>query len=476
MHLAVIKIDKAIVKRLVYVLILCAILQPAQSQKSTEVDAFTIKSIFSSSLVKGDAYEWLRYLCKDVGPRLAGSPGAAAAVQATSLMLDTLGFDTVYLQACVVPRWVRGKEATARIVNSQQVGTETLNVTTLGNTIGTDPNGVTAAVLEVKTFEELEALGQEAVEGKIIFFNRPMDVTQVNTFSAYSGAVEQRVYGAARASRLGAVGVIVRSMATGLNDVPHTGTSVYEAGTPQIPAIAVSTNDAERLSQIIAAEAGDLRIHFTSQGRTLESVLSYNVIAEKRGTTHPDEIILVGGHLDSWDIGEGAHDDGTGCVQAMQVLPTLTDIGYSPKRTLRCVLFMNEENGLAGARAYWAASNAAKEFHLLAIESDRGGFTPRGFSAQADEKVFTTYYKKINDWLPLLEPYGLSFTTGGSGADIGGLESQGGLLLGLLPDTQRYFDYHHTAADVFEAVSRRELQLGAAAMTSMVYLIDNYGL
>lgn len=477
MYLPSIKMDKAIVKRLVYVLVLCSILQPSQAQNSTEEDAFTIKSIFSSSLAKGEAYEWLRYLCKDVGPRLAGSPGAAAAVQATSFMLDTLGFDTVYLQACMVPRWVRGAEATARIVNSKRVGTEMLEVTTLGNTIGTGPDGITAAVIEVKTFEELEALGREGVEGRIVFYNRPMDVTQINTFSAYSSAADQRVYGAARAARLGASGVIVRSMATGLNDVPHTGTSVYEDGTPQIPAIAVSTNDAERLSRIISAEEGDdLYIHFTSHGRNLEPVLSYNVIAEKRGATYPDEIILVGGHLDSWDIGEGAHDDGTGCVQAMQVLPTLNDIGYTPKRTLRCVLFMNEENGLAGARAYWAASNAAKEFHLLAIESDRGGFTPRGFSAQAEDEVFTSYYKRINDWLPLLEPYGLSFTTGGSGADISGLKSQGGLLLGLLPDSQRYFDYHHTAADVFEAVSRRELQLGAATMTTMVYLIDNYGL
>lgn len=464
----------AIVKTHLTLLLLLTIIANLSGQSEQKEDAFFIKSIFSATLADGEAHDWLRYLCKDVGPRLAGSPGASAAVNATKFMLDTLGFDTVYLQPCMVPRWARGPEAEARIVNSEQVGTEALRVTSLGNTIGTGPGGITAPVVEVHDFDELEALGEEVVAGKIVFFNRPMDVTQLNTFAAYSGAVDQRVYGAAKAGKLGALGVIIRSMATGRNDVPHTGTNAYDPEVEPIPAIAVSTNDADMLSRLLDKE--EIRIHFSSHGQMLDPVPSYNVIGEKRGTTHPDEIILVGGHLDSWDIGEGAHDDGTGVVQSMQVYQTLRQLNYVPQRTLRCVLFMNEENGLAGARAYWAASNAANEFHLLAIESDRGGFTPRGFSAQGDPSVFTDHYRRINDWLPLLEPYGLGFTTGGSGADIGGLESQKGLLLGLLPDTQRYFDYHHTAADVFEAVSRRELHLGAASMTSMVYLIDKYGL
>ncbi|MEM9836522.1 MAG: M28 family peptidase [Bacteroidota bacterium] len=301
-----------------------------------------------------------------------------------------------------------------------------------------------------------------------------MDPKQLNTFAAYGGAVDQRAYGAVYAAELGAVGVIVRSMTVNHDDVPHTGSMVYREGIQQIPAIAVTTNQADMISGLLQRE--ELVIHFESHGRNLPPVPSFNVIGEKHGSTYPDEIILVGGHLDSWDIGEGAHDDGAGCVQSMQVLPTLTALKYVPKRTIRCVLFMNEENGLAGGRAYWAASNAAKEFHLLAIESDRGGFTPRGFSAQGDEAVFTEHYRKLNEWLPLVEPYGITFTTGGAGADISGLKSQKGLLLGLLPDSQRYFDFHHTAADVFEAVNKRELELGAAAMTSIVYLIDNYGL
>ena len=203
---------------------------------------------------------------------------------------------------------------------------------------------------------------------------------------------------------------------------------------------------------------------------------SYNVIGEIKGSTHPDEIILVGGHLDSWDVGEGAHDDGAGCVQAMGVLQLIKKLGYQPKRTIRCVLFMNEENGLAGATAYKEASNANKEFHLAAIESDRGGFSPRGFTADGEAAVFTKKFKKVNTWSPLLEPYGLQLSKGGAGADINGLKSQQGLLFGLLPDSQRYFDYHHTATDTFDTVSKRELNLGTAAITSLVYLIDKYGL
>lgn len=445
-----------------------------RAQTGNNQTAFFIKSLHEKALTEGKAYHWLHDLCKQVGPRLAGSPGAAAAVALTQQIMDTLGFDTVYLQACTEPRWVRGLEASAQIVGSHQLGDVPLYVTTLGNSIATGPAGITAPIVEVKSLEELEELGHSQIAGKIVFFNRPMDPTQLNTFAAYGGAVDQRVYGASRAAQYGARGVIIRSMTVNIDDIPHSGTMTYEEGAPQIPAIAVATRQAELLSQLLQDE--EIVVHFKSHGRILAPVTGYNVIGEIRGSEFPDEIILVGGHLDSWDIGEGAHDDGTGCVQAMQVLPLLQKLAYRPKRTLRCVLFANEENGLAGAKAYWEASFAAKEFHLLAIESDRGGFTPRGFSAQADESVFEQYYKRLHTWLPLLEPYGLSFTTGGSGADISGLKAQKGLLLGLVPDSQRYFDYHHTATDLFEAVNKRELELGAAAMTSLVYLIDNYGL
>ncbi len=465
---------KAIVKSVFFVLFFVLSMGALSAQSDNNQTAFFIKALHEKALTEGEAHNWLHSLCKQVGPRLAGSSAAAAAVRLTQQIMDTLGFDTVYLQACSEPRWVRGPEASAQIVGSKKLGDVPLFVSTLGNSIGTGPAGITAPIIEVKSLDELEELEPSRIIGKIVFFNRPMDPALLNTFAAYGAAVDQRVYGASRAAKYGAQGVIIRSMTVNIDDIPHSGTMTYEDGVPQIPAIAIATRQAALLSQLLQEE--EVVVHFKSHGRILPPVTGYNVIGEIRGSEFPDEIILVGGHLDSWDIGEGAHDDGAGCVQAMQVLPLLEKLAYRPKRTLRCVLFANEENGLAGAKAYWEASFAAKEFHLLAIESDRGGFTPRGFSAQADESVFEAYYKRLNSWLPLLEPYGLSFNTGGSGADISGLKAQKGLLLGLVPDSQRYFDYHHTATDVFEAVNKRELELGAAAMTSLVYLIDNYGL
>ena len=437
-------------------------------------DAFVVRDVYRYALTEGECYDWLRHLCKDVGPRLAGSPGADAAVASMRRLMDTLGFDTVYLQPCVVPRWDRGAPATGRIVNNATVGTQELNVIALGNTVGTGPAGVTAPVVEVKSLEEVETLGRAGVAGKIVFFNRPMDPARVKTFRAYGGAVDQRVNGHRVAARYGAVAALVRSMTNGLDDVPHTGTAAVDPAVPAIPALAVSTNDAERIARLLGR--GEVRLHLTAHGRNLPPVPSYNVIGEVRGADFPDEIVLVGGHLDSWDVGEGAHDDGAGIVHALQVLPLWRKIGHRPRRTFRCVLFMNEENGLAGARAYWAVSDAAGEFHLAALESDAGGFTPRGFSMQGREDVFTADYRRVNDWLPLLEPYGLQFETGGSGADISGLKGQGGLLIGFRPDSQRYFDFHHTANDVFENVNKRELELGAAAITSLLYLIDQHGL
>ncbi len=263
-------------------------------------------------------------------------------------------------------------------------------------------------------------------------------------------------------------------MTTKLDDVPHTGSTVYKKGVKKIPAIAISTNDAERLSHVL--KKGTAKVYLQANCQMLSDKLSYNVIGEIKGSTYPDEIILVGAHLDSWDVGQGAHDDGAGCVHALNVIHTLKRLNYRPKRTLRCVMFMNEENGQAGAIKYTNESNAKGEFHLAAIESDAGGFTPRGFTCDAAEAIFIEKFRKVTEWLPLFEPYGLYLKKGGSGADISRLKSQKGLLCGFRPDSQRYFDYHHTDADRFETVNERELELGSAAMTAFVYLLDKYGL
>lgn len=440
--------------------------------ETTDEDAFFVQRLHDLALTEGNSHPWLRHLTKQVGGRLSGSPQAAAAVEYTRQMLDTLGLDSVWLQPCMVPHWVRGEQEVVRIASSP-MGSIELNALALGNSVGTGDAGISAEVVAVMGLDELEKLGA-ALKGKIVFFDRPFDPTKLNTFAAYSGAVDQRAYGASEAAKFGAVGVVVRSMASGLNDVPHTGGLVYKDGPPKIPAVAISTNDAEVLGRLLGQ--GPVSIYMRTTCQTFPDKLSHNVIGEIKGSEFPDEIILVGGHLDSWDVGEGAHDDGTGCVQSMDVLYLMKTANYRPKRTIRCVLFMNEENGLMGGRTYGDEAKRKGEFHLAVIESDRGGFTPRGFTVDGETEVFAKKFPQLMPWLSLLEPYGLRIIKGGGGADISPLKSQGTLLIGYEPDSQRYFDYHHTHADVFETVNKRELELGAAAMASLVYLLDKYGL
>lgn len=329
-------------------------------------------------------------------------------------------------------------------------------------------------VVEIKSWSALDSLGKAgALKGNIAFYNRPMDAARLHTFHAYGGAVDQRVQGPSRAAQYGAVGVLVRSMGLRLDDYPHTGTLIYDSTYALIPAVAISTNDAERLSALLQQEK-EVQVSMKLHCATLPDKLSYNVVGEIRGSERPDEVILVGGHLDSWDVGHGAHDDGAGCVQSMEVLRLLKRIGYRPRRTIRCVLFMNEENGLRGGTEYARLAAAHQEFHPCAIESDAGGFTPRGFSFDAHEDVIADFFERVQAFEPLLRPYGLELSRGGSGADINPLKPLKGLLCGYRPDSQRYFDYHHTAADVFEAVNQRELELGAASMTALVWLLDRY--
>ncbi|MCW5922450.1 MAG: M20/M25/M40 family metallo-hydrolase [Saprospiraceae bacterium] len=438
-------------------------------------DAVFIRKIYDQALTDGRCYPWLEHLCLNIGHRLSGSVGATQAVQWTRSMLDTLGLDSVWLQPVMVPHWVRGEAEQVRVVGSKKYGTFTISALALGGSVGTPAQGISAEVVEVKTWEELDDLGERAIRGKIVFYNRPMDATKIRTFEAYGGAVDQRVHGASRAAKYGAVGVLVRSMSLRLDDFPHTGTLLYDSTHALLPAVAISTLAAEKLSQVLKEE-GKALVSMKMNCKMLPEVLSHNVIGEIRGTERPNDIIVVGGHLDSWDAGHGAHDDGAGCTQSMDVLRILKQLGYRPRHTIRCVLFMNEENGLRGGKKYAEEAARKGEFHLAAIESDAGGFTPRGFSFEGDESVFGKFFEKISTYQNLLEPYGLKFTKGGSGADISPLKSMKGLLSGYQPDSQRYFDLHHTADDTFDKVNKRELELGAASMAALVYLLDKYGL
>lgn len=435
-------------------------------------DESMIRKIFDEALEKGESYEMLRQLTKNVGARLSGSPEAAAAVEWSRQKMLEYDFDNVFLQEVMVPHWVRGKKEIARIVNSKKMGTQTVNVVALGNSIGTGPQGALGKIIEVQNFQALAKLGRENIEGKIVFFNRPMDAKLMDTFRAYGGASNQRGSGPSEASKYGAIGVVVRSLGSFKDDVPHTGSTNYQPNSTPIPAVAISTNDADLLSRLLEDDK-DLDFYFETHSKMLPDVLSHNVVGEIIGTEFPDEIIVVGGHLDSWDLGEGAHDDGAGCVQSIEILRIMKAMGYKPKRTIRAVMFMNEENGLRGGRKYAELAKTNNEKHIAAMESDRGGFLPIGFGISAPEET----QNKFKKWKSLFEQYGVhQFKSGGGGADIGPLRDQGVPLIGFIPDSQRYFKYHHTGIDTFEQVNQRELEMGAAAMAAVIYLIDQYGL
>ena len=442
------------------------------SQNTNENSIF-IDKIYDEALANGNSYEWLDYLSNQIGGRLSGSINYDRSVKWSMGELEMINLDSVWLQPVMTPKWVRGAPEYAHIESSPG-NTISVPIAALGGSISTPSIGISANVIEVKNFNELKMIGKDSIRGKIIFYNRPMDPTLINTFQAYGGSVNQRTQGAVEAAKLGAVGVIVRSMTTSLDDYPHTGSMYYDGLSlnQRIPAAAISTNGAELLSSMLSLNP-NIKFFFRQNSKNFPDVLSHNVIAQINGSEKPDEIILIGGHLDSWDLGDGSHDDGAGIVQSMEVLRILKDLNYSPKRTIRVVLFANEENGLRGGTKYAEEAILNNEKHFFALESDAGGFTPRGFSFDTSEKEFKTIKKFEN----LFIKYGMdNFFIGGSGADIGPLKNGEVILAGLRPDTQRYFDYHHAASDTFDKINKRELELGAAAMTALVYLLDNYKL
>lgn len=424
------------------------------------------EKITGTALRDRSGYEWLEQLCK-IGPRLSGSDESLEAINWAYNKMNELGFDSVWLQPVMVPNWKRGEPEKCTILNS---GKE-LSILALGGSISTPPEGITAEVLEVKSFKELAERKDEA-RGKIIFFSRAIDQGIINTFSGYGDAVIQRTEGAIEAAKYGAAAVLIRSVTTKYDNVPHTGVMKYVDSLSKIPAAALGYLDADFLSEELKKHP-HLKVNLILNCKTLTDVQSYNVIGEIRGTEFPDEIILVGGHFDSWDAGCGAHDDGGGCIQSMEVLDLFKRLKIKPKRIVRCVLFINEENGLRGAIEYARNAENSNEYHLAAIESDRGVFTPVGFSVETESLLMLN---KLKSWLPILETAGIEWIKkGGSGVDVSQIKNAG-ILLGFVPDDQRYMDVHHSANDEFEAVHPRELELGAAAIAVIVYLLSEEGL
>lgn len=450
------------------IIVTLAISHVAFAQTDTE----SINKIYDTSLSNGKSYKWLDYLSNQIGARLSGSINAEKAVAYTKKELEKLGLDKVWLQPVMVPKWVRGLPEFAYI-ETQPGKTTPINICALGSSVSTPYGGLKANIIEVNGIDDLRNFTKEQIEGKIVFFNKPMNETFINTFRAYGDCGKQRYYGALEAGKLGASGVLIRSLNLRLDDFPHTGVMTYEdiPVDKRIPAAAISTNHAQLLSSMLKLDK-NIKVYFKQNCKQLKDVQSYNVIGEITGNEFPNEIMVVGGHLDSWDLGDGSHDDGAGVVQSMDVLRLLKEAGIKPKRTIRVVLFMNEENGVRGGKKYASEVKRKGENHVFAIESDAGGFAPRGFSFDCDDANFN----QVLGWRSLFEPYLIHyFAKGHSGVDISRLKNDNIVLCGLVPDSQRYFDHHHSSNDTFDGVNKRELELGAATMASLVYLFDKYG-
>lgn len=441
------------------------------SARAQQGDSVMIRQIANEVLEHGRAYDNLRVLCKNVGGRLAGSPQMVRAETWGRECLQQAGADIVYQQECMVPHWVRGGKDIAYFKTGSSNKNFPLDVLALGGSPGTGKKGLNAPLIMVKDFDELEQRKAE-IKGKIVFYNYPFNPRFIRTFEAYGDAVKYRVTGPARAAAYGALAVLVRSMSHATDNYPHTGGTHYAADGPAIPALAIGLQDADRLAAAINKNER-VSVYLQNNAKTLPDTIGHNIIGEWKGTEFPGSVITVGGHLDSWDVGEGAHDDGAGCVQAIEVLRVLKQLGYRPRHTIRVVLFANEENGTRGGLQYAEEMKKQGLHALFALESDAGGFTPRGFSFTAPDSV----QLKLKRYASLLAPYGAGdFMEGGGGADIRPLRDQGTVLAGFIPDSQRYFDYHHSRHDVFENVNKRELELGAINMAAMIYLVDKYGL
>ena len=444
---------------------------PFLTQAQVNQDSIIIKKMSDEIMTNGKAYDLLRQLTKQIGGRLAGSPQQQNAAIWGKRNMESFAPDKVFMQPCKTPNWQRGGKDFASVVSvNGKAMNRPLAALALGNSLGSK-GLIEAELLAVADFDELEKRKAE-VKGKIVYYHSMFDPTIVQTFGAYGKAGVYRSTGASRAAMYGAVGVMLHSLSSAPDNAPHTGGMKYDEAYPKIPAVALGPNDAKEL--YANAKKGTIRVQMQTYGYFLPDADENNVVAEIKGSEFPNEIITIGGHLDSWDINEGAHDDGAGIVQTMEILRTMKALNYQPKRTIRFVLFANEENGMRGGNKYAELAKQNNEQHVFALESDAGGFTPRaiGISATSPEQ-----FKKMQQWASLLKPYGTEITAGGGGADIGPLKNVNAsiVLAGLVPDSQRYFDLHHAKTDVFENVNKRELLLGAVNMAAIIYLVDQYG-
>jgi hypothetical protein len=424
----------------------------------------TADSIIARELQTSRSYETLSHLTDDVGARLTGSKGAALAVKWATQQFREWDIP-VSNEPVKVPHWVRGREE-AHLVSAAN---HNIVLTAIGGSVATPASGITADVIEVDSFDELKTLGTATLRGKIVFYNNPMDMDLVRThraFEAYRIAVAFRGAGASRAAEYGAKAIVIRSVGSASLRTPHTGALRYDPKQPKIPAAAMTAEDAMLVHRLLA-RGKRVRMHMLLTPKTLPDVDSANVIAEIRGSEKPEEIVLIGAHLDSWDLATGAIDDGSGVAMVMETMRLLKEMNLHPRRTIRAVLFMNEENGLRGGLQY--AKDHLKEKHVAAIETDAGGAAPTGFTTTLKGEALTALESRTK---PLAAVSSNRFEVADeTGADTGPLTAAGVPGFGLVPEPLHYFDYHHTNADTLDKVDPKELAQDTAAIAALAWIL-----
>lgn len=440
------------------------------AQQDVSADSLMIRKIYDNALTGGKVGLNLYHLTAKIGSRISGSANAQKAVEWGKKKMEEIGPDRVYLQEVTVPHWIRGKKEKSFFISGSGKKIP-MYVSALGGSVGT-AGMLRAEVVEVNSWAELASLKNTDVQGKFVFFNRAMDPREIETFKAYLAVVDQRARGAIEAGKRGAAGALVRSMTLAIDEVPHTGAMSYDPAVKKIPAAALSTKSADLLSHELKRNP-DLIYCLEMNCLQLPDVKSYNVIGEIKGSLYPNEFITVGGHIDTWDLSEGASDDGTGFVQTLEVLRLIKNRDQKPERSIRAILYMNEESGAHGAVKYAQEAKSAAETHLAVLESDAGGFTPRGFRVESSQEVNA----KIRVWMPLFIPYkAAELHSGHRGVDLAPMKEHAKALISLDCDDQRLFDIHHSALDTYDKINVREVELGAAAMASLIALISKHGL
>ena len=425
--------------------------------------AATAASIIAAARADRGAYTKLVQLTDRIGNRLSGSPALDRAIAWAAQAMKEDGHDA-RTEPVSVPHWVRGLEHAAITAPVERP----LAVLGLGGTVPTPKGGLTAPIVVVRGWDELDRKAAQ-IKGAIVLYDVALPAWDEVKGSGYGDVAPFRSRGPSRAAQLGAVGVLMRSITAHSLRTPHTGALKYDPAQPRIPAAAVTVEDSELLARL--AEQGPVTVRLQLESQQLPDAPSANVIGELRGRERPDEVVVLGAHIDSWDVGQGAHDDGAGCVEVMQALTVLRRLGLRPRRTIRVVLFTNEENGLAGARGYAEAHASELPRTVLAVETDSGGFPPRGFSVEVKPELAPRTVARVTQLAALLRSLGaFQVTPGHSGADLSPLIPAGVPGVGLVTNDPQYFDYHHTEADTLDKVDPAQLADGVAALAVLGYV------